>query len=163
MKSDLLHIGVRPELVKTYLGEYPVNRDDHRNEDHLEVVQIPLSVLRPFLNIKTVSCRDSDSCRSSSRAHIPAVAVSDGQHKCRKARPGGAPDLNDLRGSHPVTAASSRPHGYPTHHPATHPLGLAPPRDLRGTHLPAAAMTKGVSRAGRSVLVLSIPPEEAGQ
>jgi hypothetical protein len=44
-------------------------------------------VLRPFLKIKMVSTRSSDPCRPSSRAHVPTVAVTDGERKCRKAPP----------------------------------------------------------------------------
>jgi hypothetical protein len=57
-----------------------VNRDDHRNEDHLEVVKVPLSVLRPFLKIKMVSAAGSDPCRpKSGGGHIPTVALDYGE------------------------------------------------------------------------------------
>ena len=84
-EGGLLHIGVGPELVKTDIGEHTVNRNNHCNQDHLEVVKVPLPVPGPSFKIKMTFPGSGDPSRLSRRCHLFTVAPEDGEHKCRTA------------------------------------------------------------------------------
>ena len=61
-----------------------MNRNNHCNQDHLEVVKVMLPVAGPSLKIKKAS-PGGDACRPSCRCHPSTVAAQDGEHKCRTA------------------------------------------------------------------------------